>query len=320
MRFLILSGIEAGEVEMSIEPVLVTDLIRDSLTWVTDMAKNRGISIDCDLASFGGLFVLADAIRLKQVLLNLLTNALKYNLVDGRVTIIRDTAADGLARIGIRDTGPGISENQLNQLFQPFNRLGAENSEVEGTGIGLVITRRLMELMQGRLEVDSVPGDGSTFWLELPDAQLVEAQAADTVEPGSNKESTQTMPTGMPRILVAEDNKVNLLLIEAQMEELEYQADFVENGVESLKLWQSGKYNLLMTDIRMPVMDGYELISQIRSQEDGAGKASPIVVISANAMDDDVKRCIEAGADEVMSKPFNLEDLRKTIKKWAFMH
>jgi PAS domain S-box-containing protein len=315
-----LSGIEAGEVEMSIEPVLVIDLITDSLIWVADLAKNRGISIDCDLASFGGLSVLADATRLKQVFLNLLSNAVKYNLAAGRVTIIRDTATDGLARIGIRDTGPGISENQKSQLFQPFNRLGAENSTIEGTGIGLVITRRLMDLMQGHLEVDSVPGKGSTFWIELPDVQLLEAQAADSVEPGSSKESTQTMPTGMPRILVAEDNKVNLLLIEAQMEELEYQADFVENGVEALKLWQSEKYNLLMTDIRMPLMDGYELISRIRSQEDGAGKASPIVVISANAMDDDVKRCIEAGADDVMSKPFGLEDLRKTVKKWALMH
>lgn len=311
-----LSGIEAGEVKMSIEPVLVIDLIRDSLTWVTDLAKNHGISIDCDLASFGGLSVLADTIRLKQVFLNLLSNAVKYNLADGRVTIIQDTTADGLTRIGIRDTGPGISENQLSQLFQPFNRLGAENSEVEGTGIGLVITRRLMDLMQGRLEVDSVPGKGSTFWIELPGVQLVESQAADTVEPGSNKESTQTMP----RVLVAEDNQINLLLIEAQLEELGCQADFAENGVEALKLWQGGNYNLLMTDIRMPVMDGYELISQIRSQEDGAAKASPIVVISANAMDDDVKRCIEAGADDVMSKPFSLEDLRKTLKKWALMH
>jgi CheY-like chemotaxis protein len=284
------------------------------------MANERSIGINFDAESFDQISVFADTIKLKQAILNLLTNAVKYNLPNGHVAVIRDTTEDGFVRIGIRDTGPGISENQINQLFQPFNRLGAENSGVEGPGIGLVITRRLIDMMQGRLEVDSAPGKGSTFWIELRDARILNAQSTDVVEPGADKESTLTMPTILPRILVVEDNQVNLMLIEAQMGELGYQADFAENGVEALKLWQSGKYNLLMTDIRMPEMDGYELIKQVRSQEKVTAKTSSIIVISANAMDDDVKRCIEAGADDVMSKPFTMEDIRNTVKKWSLRH
>lgn len=314
-----LSRIEAGEVEISIEPVVVTAVIEDSLTWIADMANSSEISIAFDPAACDRLLVLADATKLKQVLLNLLTNAVKYNRKQGQVEVIIEESSDGFLKIGIRDTGPGISEDNLNQLFQPFNRLGAQFGDVEGTGIGLVITRQLLDLMQGRLKVDSTPGRGSTFWIELLRVEIEESEDFENqADSEASKEPTLTISAIKPKILVAEDNPVNRKLILAQMTHLGYQADFAENGLEALKSWQNGKYNLLMTDIRMPIMDGYELISQVRAIESGGSKASPIIVISANAMGEDVGRCFELGANDVLSKPLKSEELRKALIKWSF--
>jgi len=295
----------------------MTEVIDECLTWVADMALDRGISIDFEPELFDELHVLADATKLKQAVLNLLSNAVKYNRENGQVRVICEKTNNGLAKIGISDTGPGLSEDQINELFQPFRRLGAEHSSVEGTGIGLVITRKLIRLMHGHVDVDSSVGKGSTFWIALPSARGLESEdSAHAVNTKIGDKPTMAVSTISPQILVAEDNQVNRELISAQMEHLQYQTDVAENGAEALRLWQSGKYKLLITDIRMAVMDGYELIKQIRSKENGGGEPSPIIVMSANAMGDDVKRCFEAGANDVLCKPIKIRDLRTSIQKW----
>jgi EAL domain-containing protein (putative c-di-GMP-specific phosphodiesterase class I)/signal transduction histidine kinase/DNA-binding response OmpR family regulator/HPt (histidine-containing phosphotransfer) domain-containing protein len=313
-----LSRIETGDVELSIEAVSLGDVISDSVSWVAALAERRGVKFEFDATMLADVLVEADAIKLKQVFLNLLTNAVKYNQQDGNVSIVCSQHDMGLVRIGIKDTGPGISNDRIAELFQPFNRLGAEFSEIEGTGIGLVITQKLITLMNGRLEVESVLGEGSVFWIELPSVKQVSGQNSNLyIVPSKNTRASALVTSTNPKILVAEDNPVNQELIATQMKALGYDADYAVNGSEALKLWEASEYDLLITDIRMPVMDGFELIRQVRSKEAGGSEAKPIIAITANAMDREKQRCFEAGVNDVMSKPVGLEDLRISLGRWS---
>jgi len=313
-----LSRIETGDVELSIEAVSLVDVINDSMSWVATLAERRGVKFEFDAAMLADVLVEADAIKLKQVFLNLLTNAVKYNQQDGNVSIVCSQNDMGLVRIGIKDTGSGISKDRIADLFQPFNRLGAEFSEVEGTGIGLVITQKLIMLMKGRLEVESVLGEGSVFWIELPSGKQVSRQNSNLyIVPRKNTRASALVTSANPKILVAEDNPVNQELIATQMKALGYDADYAVNGSEALKLWEASEYDLLITDIRMPVMDGFELIRQVRSREADGREAKPIIAITANAMDREKQRCFEAGVNDVMSKPVDLEDLRMSLGRWS---
>ena len=315
-QILDLSRIEAGESEVSLETVSLTAILDDSVSWVAPLALEREIEIEYDTSTFMDLYIVADSIRLKQVFLNLLTNAIKYNSDGGRIRLIRDHADTDFLRVGVQDTGPGISAEKLKEMFQPFNRLGAEFSGVEGSGIGLVITRQLVELMRGRLEIDSKPGEGSTFWVsfEIASAPLPSSLVDLTV--GAIPEVTQTDWEGL-RILVAEDNSINQELMAAQLEILGFRADYVDNGVQALKSWQQGKYDLLLTDIRMPEMNGYELVTKIRLQEGDGDQRLPVIAITANALEADVEKCFAVGVDDVIAKPVELEDLRNVLDKWV---
>jgi CheY-like chemotaxis protein/HPt (histidine-containing phosphotransfer) domain-containing protein len=312
-----LSRIEAGRIDFSIESVPLEAVIKDSLTWVADMADSRGISIDFNPEVFRGMLVEADTIRLKQVFLNLITNAVKYNHENGSVSIAGSRCENDCIRISITDTGPGIASDRLSDLFKPFNRLGAEFSGVEGTGIGLVITRQLVNLMDGELEVESSLGIGSTFTVQLKTSN---SQITDNTQSTVNFDLAPVaeFPESeiKPHLLIAEDNQVNQDLMDAQLKLLGYSADYADNGVEALKLWKTGNYQLLLTDIRMPKMDGYELIRQIRAMNSVAA-ASPIIAVTANALESDVKQCMDTGASDFISKPFGLDDLRQILQKWS---
>lgn len=259
-----LSRIEAGNIELSMESVPLGSVIKASVSWVAGMAKGRGISIEFDPEAFNGVTVEADAVRLKQVFLNLLSNAVKYNCENGKISIDCQLGEHGPAKISITDTGSGISTDRLGELFKPFNRLGAEFTAIEGTGIGLVITKRLVELMQGELKVDSKLGQGSTFTVQF-----------------------QAIPGYRDEIDVS------------SAAEVEIDSSIINRP-----------------DIRMPKMDGYELISQIRAQESNA-MALPIIAATANAMESDIEKCLEVGANEVMPKPFTLESLEQVLEKWS---
>jgi len=318
-----LSQIESGEGELSMEPVSLVEAISDSITWVDAQAKSRQIEINFDSELLGDVRVEADANKLKQVFLNLLTNAVKYNIQGGSVSISCSEPEKGRVRISIKDTGDGISEDHLDELFQPFNRLGAESSSTEGTGIGLVITRKLVKMMNGQIDVNSKVGEGSEFWVEFPSAQSAKAKAkaktktkADLIEIASSRQPKLHHPSVNPQILVAEDNLINQQLIAAQLKSLGYNADYALNGAAALELWKDEKYDLLMTDIRMPVMDGIELVKQLRSMEIDGSQSAPIIAITANAMHEDVKRCRKAGVDAVIAKPVDLNDLGRVLKKW----
>ena len=312
-----LSRIETGNINLSIQVVSLEAVIKDGIAWVSDLAENHGVTIDFDSKACRGVMVEVDALRLKQVFLNLLSNAVKYNRDNGKVSINSTVDQQGWVNVGITDTGNGMSKDRLGELFQPFNRLGAELTAVEGTGIGLVITRRLIDLMQGELEVDSNPGEGSTFTVRL---QTIEANQPDNHDSSHELNSADNEPaeniTARPHILVAEDNPVNQELIAVQMDFLGYRADYANNGIEALKLWKTGNYQLLLTDIRMPDMDGYELIGQIRALEFGTTRC-PIIAVTANAMESDVQLCFNVGASEVISKPLGMDELKQVLVKWS---
>jgi len=312
-----LSRIEAGNIGISMEAVSLESIINDSLSWVAEMAASRGVKINFNPESCRGLFLQADSIRLKQVFLNLMTNAVKYNRDGGSVIILCSQDKNNCIRISIADTGPGISADRLKQLFKPFNRLGAEFTGVEGTGIGLVITRQLVHLMNGELQVESTPGKGTTFTVQfqLMQRDLAEEDASSNViNPGD--ETLITLIPAKPYILVAEDNLVNQELMAAQLRLLGYKADYAENGTEALKMWKSGDYRLLLTDIRMPEMDGYELMERIRAMKPKE-PAKPVIAVTANAMEGDAQLCLDRGASDVLSKPFSLDDLRQMLEKWS---
>jgi PAS domain S-box-containing protein len=230
-----LSRLEAGVTDILIKPVSLTSVIDDSIALVDDMAKTRGITIICSLDNSQELMVEADATRLKQVFLNLLTNAIKYNRENGNIRITTVQDKPGQVSVSIADTGHGIASNRLGELFKPFNRLGAELGEIEGTGIGLVITKQLVELMHGELKVDTRPGEGSIFTVSLG---TIQSDAGNNIFPEVSSELTsddithQTIPG--PRILVAEDNSVNRELMVAQLEMLGFHADYATTGLEAL--------------------------------------------------------------------------------------
>ncbi len=314
-QILDLSRIEAGDAKVSMEPVSIKQVLVDSVHWVVPLAKSRDISIHFDEGEFDGLHLLADNIRLKQVFLNLLTNAVKYNRAGGEVNVILERKDDDILSIGVRDTGSGISSEKLEDLFQPFNRLGAEFSTIEGTGIGLVITRQLLDMMQGELDIDSESGVGSTFWVKMKTTQIPEPIAEDTRYDATVTSITQPGVAGS-RILVAEDNLINQELMEAQLEILGYRADYVENGVQALESWRQRDYGLLLTDIRMPEMNGYDLVREIRQLDQDRQRRTPIVAITANALEADVEKCFSAGVDDLIAKPVELEDLRDALLKW----
>ena len=316
-QILDLSRIEAGETLVSLEPVSLAGVLSDSVKWVAPLAQSRDIEIDFDVSQFASLKVVADSIRLKQVFLNLLTNAVKYNREHGRIEVICDTVKDGLLRVGIRDTGVGISAEKMKELFQPFNRLGAEFSGVEGSGIGLVITRQLVGLMKSMLDIDSESGVGSTFWVSLPHVVVPESTSEASIVKLDVSASASRDKESNSRILVAEDNPINQELMAAQLNILGYQADYAVNGAQALADWQQGDYGLLLTDIRMPEMNGYELVREIRQLEHVSGRRAPVIAITANALEADVEKCFAVGVDDVIPKPVELEDLRTALDKWA---
>lgn len=309
-----LSRVESGSISLSMEPVSLLQLLNDTLLWVSEMANSREIKVEFNSSPFKHVMVNSDQIRLKQVFLNLLTNAIKYNQKGGSITIIGERSQDGAFNIGICDTGAGISDSKQAELFQRFNRLGAELSSVEGTGIGLVITKQLVELMEGQIWLDSTPGKGSTFWVQL--VEIEPLNPALDAYTDLNAFEAAVSSSKLPSILVAEDNMINQQLMKEQLNVIGLEADFVENGVEALSCWQKGQYDMLLTDIRMPEMDGYELINEIRQEDKNRGKNTAVIAISANALDEDIQRCLAVGANEVISKPIELEQLRIVIEKW----
>jgi PAS domain S-box-containing protein len=330
-----LARVEAGKQPMLLEPVPVTPLLQECLALVRPLAQARGIVLhgvgDGDaatgLATQAAAQVRADRLRLRQVMLNLLSNAIKYNREGGEVrcAVSHATGPDGRdeLHIAVQDTGPGLDAAERERLFQPFERLGAEGGEVEGAGIGLALSRQLMALMEGRIELHSASGEGSTFVLVLPCAEGPPAAApvdaprpaVPVPPPGPASGPTSDPASGRLRqLLYIEDNPVNLMLMEAAL------AD--QPGVRlataplpalGLDLAFNTPPDLVLLDIQLPGMDGFEVLRRLRA--DPRTAQVPVVAVSANAMLDDLARAREAGFDDYLTKPLDLQRLRALVQQ-----
>lgn len=294
-----LAGIESGKISLSLETVDVSALLLDCSQLVQPLAASRQVSLHLSVPE--GTAVRADLQRLKQVLLNLLSNAIKYNHPSGEVRITAESD-DVRVRIAISDTGAGIPPERLRELFQPFNRLGADRAVVEGTGIGLVITRKLTEAMGGRIGVDSEPGKGSRFWVDLPLAQL----APQPASLASEASFTSLMSRQEQRyILYIDDNPANLKLVSQMLDRLRHihlvTMHAPEIGIEFALAHQP---DLIMLDINLPGMNGYQVLQVFQSHLQL--RHVPVIAISANAMPHDIERGMAAGFADYLTKPLDI--------------
>ena len=295
-----LARIESGRLSLSPEALPLADLVREAQALVLPLAQQRKVSLS--VAPLQALVVRADRLRLKQVLLNLLSNAVKYNRPGGTVQVEALLQDMFTVRIGVRDTGIGITAQNLPQLFQPFSRVGGTTAE--GTGIGLSISQRLVAMMGGRIGVNSTPGVGSEFWIELPSARLADPPPP-RITPPDMAAAPLPRPGRTARVLYVEDNAANLMLVEQIVQRHSgVELLMAPSGSLGLDLARSHLPDLLLLDIHLPDIDGFQVLAQLRA--DAQTRHIPVVAVTAQAMPDDVKRVVAAGFDGYLAKPLDL--------------
>lgn len=311
-----ISRIEVGRMQLSLEPVCVADALQEALDLMRPLAVERRIQLSADVDIDATVHVLADRQRLKQVLLNLLTNAIKYTPVSGRVAVSYISDNVESVRISVSDTGPGIDDEKLARLFTPFDRLGAELSTVEGTGLGLALSQRLMNAMRGSIGVDSAPGNGSIFWIELPRTK----SPLEQIPVRKPRVQKRRSATGSDRhtVLYIEDNLSNLTLVEQVLEERPgIELLTAMQGKVGLDLARQHLPNVILLDLHLPDIAGWEVLSQLKADE--ATRNIPVVVISADATKRQVNRLLAAGASAYLTKPLDVVEffrvLDETISK-----
>jgi signal transduction histidine kinase/CheY-like chemotaxis protein len=301
-----ISRIEAGHLAISMEPVLLGEVVRETFELIQPLAATWKVHVDVGTWEAGGPYVLADRQRLKQVLLNFLSNAAKFNRSGGTVKIWVEEALGDRLRINVTDTGPGIPPRLMERLFTPFDRLGAETRGVEGTGLGLALSKRLVEVMGGTIGVESVVGQGSTFWVEFPRAECpVTGVAPSAIQPD------KALPT-RGAILYIEDNLPNLRLVERLLTHRPNVKLFsAMHASLGLELAREHRPSLILLDLQLPDIPGAEVLERL--QRDPATCHIPVVVISADATPGQISRLRAAGAREFLTKPLDVQRFFKLL-------
>jgi two-component system, sensor histidine kinase and response regulator len=298
-----ISRIEAGRMQLSIEPVCVADALEETLDLMRPLATERAIQLSAAVDLDASIYVLADRQRFKQVLLNLLNNAVKYTPHHGEVTVSYNVNGTDKVRVLVSDTGPGISGEKLARLFVPFERLGAEQSTVEGTGLGLALSQRLMQAMGGSIEVESVVGKGSMFSIELPRTKsplerLPLHEQKNGAPPSSSEPVTRS-------ILYIEDNLSNLALVEQVLAERPGTALLTTmQGQVGLDLARQHLPDLILLDLHLPDLPGWDVLARLK--DDTTTRDIPVVVISADATRRQINRLTSAGATHYLTKPLDI--------------
>ena len=319
-----ISKIEAGEqLPMDEQPLSLRKLAGDLVQLLQPRAQERGLALAADVAEDIPEWIKGDAGRLRQVLMNLAGNGLKFTDRGGvtiRVRRIRVEAARIGLRFEVRDTGIGLSPEDSARLFQPFIQADSSASRRRGgTGLGLAISKRIVELMGGRMGLESALGQGSMFWFEIA-LGVASGPAVEEGRAGSEGDSVQGAAMGKAlRILVAEDHEPNRRLATYMLESLGYRADFAVNGREAVEAWERSAYDVIIMDCQMPEMDGFEATREIRRREAArpaqGGERIRIVALTANAVKGDAERCLEAGMDGYLSKPYTAQELGAVLKQ-----
>ncbi len=320
------SKIEAGKLDLENVEMDLREVIHLCAQLLSVQAQSKGLALSLDVDPRLPARLMGDPGRLRQVLLNLGGNAIKFTST-GEVTIslqVLSTDPDHtLIRCAIRDTGIGIPAARLQQLFQPFSQIDPSTTRhYGGTGLGLSIVRCLVELMGGETGAESTEGAGSTFWFKARFGASTSRSLATPSSAGSTVDTTPLDASGTPppstrigRILVAEDNTINQEVARTFVEMLGYQVDIVENGAAAVQASQRIAYDLILMDCQMPVMDGYQAAREIRRVQPTSG-GIPIVALTANAMKEEKEKCRAAGMNDLLAKPFLLEQLQAVLSRW----
>jgi PAS domain S-box-containing protein len=307
-----LASIESGKAVLLNEIVSLFDVLKDCKTMIEQQAHKKNVRLFFPLFDNAVMYVNADQTRVKQVMINLLSNAIKYNKKGGEVHIQCRANGTSFVHISVRDTGEGLSSEQLTHLFEPFNRLGREDGSEDGTGIGLVVTKQLVELMGGRIGVKSSVGVGSIFWIELP----IETNQKLTYQ--IKDDSTQTYLNVIhqgktkKKVLCIEDNPANLTLIEQLMHSRTDIELFTANtGTIGIQLAKSCLPDVILMDINLPDIHGFEILKTLR--ECDATSRIPVIGLSANAMKIDIENGLMAGCRHYLTKPIKVRELMATL-------
>jgi PAS domain S-box-containing protein len=307
-----LAQIESGKLSLSPEPVSLAEVLAECQDMIEPQAQKRRVKMtfpSFDVPHYVG----ADRTRLKQVLINLLSNAIKYNQPGGTLTVECSQSTPQRTRIGVRDTGAGLPPEKLAQLFQPFNRLGQESSAEEGTGIGLVMSKRVVELMGGVIGVESTVGVGSLFWFELSSA------SAPQVVIDRSPEQTAAVPQAQVQhaapfrtLLYVEDNTANLKLVEQLIaRRSDMRLLHAANGSLGVELAREHQPQLILMDINLPGISGIEALKMLR--DDPATAHIPVIALSANAMPRDIEKGLQAGFFWYLTKPIKINEFMDVL-------
>ncbi|SDU39858.1 hybrid sensor histidine kinase/response regulator [Geopseudomonas guangdongensis] len=294
-----LARIEADKASVHLETVDARQIMAECLELIRPQAREQHLQLEAQLPP-GSLLVRAEARRLRQILLNLLSNAVKYNRPHGRVTLGYRIDGERL-RLSVEDSGYGIDPERQDQLFKPFQRLGHENSAIKGSGIGLVLSRELAELMHGRIGFVSTPGSGSTFWIELPFSAELQASVRSAAAPGRER---------LPRVLYVEDNRASQLLVEKALGDIA-RVEVLDNGLEALHWLNEHPPQLLLLDLDLPGLQGDALLRRLR--DNPQTRELPVIIISAAAMPEDIANISALGIAGYLTKPLKIQTLREAV-------
>ena len=314
-----ISKIESGKMQLSTAPCDLDELFHRIEDITVLQAKNKSLDITYNHDKVQHYKVLADELRIEQILINIVSNAIKYTPAGKSIDLIVEELGvdeDGKIkyRFVVRDTGIGISEDYLPHIFESFTREEKTTvNRVQGTGLGLAITARVVEMMGGKISVKSRLGEGSEFTVELS------LESAETEERLAKEAEEQTLSLSGKHILLVEDNAINAEIARMILEQYELTVDLAENGrigVNKVQEAKDGFYSAVLMDIQMPEMNGYDATRAIRALPGDYPKALPIIAMSANAYDEDVRACLDAGMNAHLAKPFRPDELKKLLEQY----